>query len=69
LPEGWVNQDPLPGGSVDKWFELVSSGIWWDEERGLPRAVDAQVDRISRLKSLGNGIVPACIPIFLGRTR
>ena len=65
LPEGWVSLDPLPSGSEDKWFELVSSGIWWDEERGLPRAVDAQVDRVSRLKSLGNGIVPACIPIFL----
>ena len=65
LPEGWVSVDPLPSGSEDKWFELVSSGIWWDEERGLPRAVDAQVDRVSRLKSLGNGIVPACIPIFL----
>ena len=65
LPEGWVNQDPLPGGSEDKWFELAGAGIWWDEERGLPRVVETQTDRVSKLKALGNGIVPACIPIFL----
>jgi len=65
LPEGWVNQDPLPGGNEDRWFELASAGIWWDEERGLPRVVETQIDRVSKLKTLGNGIVPMCIPIFL----
>ena len=65
LPEGWVNQDPLPGGSEDKWFELAGAGIWWDEERGLPRVVETQTDRVSKLKALGNGVVPMCIPIFL----
>ena len=65
LPDGWVSQDPLPPGNEDKWFELAGAGIWWDEERGLPRVVDDQKDRVPMLKSLGNGIVPQCIPIFL----
>ena len=66
VPSGWVSQDPLSPGNEGEWFELVSAGIWWDEERGLPRVVDDQKDRVPMLKALGNGIVPQCIPIFLG---
>ena len=68
LPEGWTSKEPLPLGNEAKWSELMSAGIWWDEERGLPRVVEDQVDRVPKLKTLGNGIVPACIPAFLGVT-
>jgi len=68
LPEGWASKEPLPPGNEAKWNELMSAGIWWDEERGLPRVVETQVDRVPKLKTLGNGIVPACIPAFLGVT-
>ena len=68
LPEGWASKEPLPLGNEAKWSELMSAGIWWDEERGLPRVVETQVDRVPKLKTLGNGIVPACIPAFLGVT-
>jgi hypothetical protein len=66
LPEGWVSKEPLAPGNKAKWDELASLAMWWDEERGLPRVVEDQVDRVPRLKTLGNGIVPMCIPIFLG---
>ena len=65
LPEGWVSKEPLAPGNKAKWDELASLAMWWDEERGLPRVVEDQVDRVPRLKTLGNGIVPMCIPIFL----
>ena len=65
LPEGWVSLDPRPPG-MGEWLGLAGAGIWWDEERGLPRVVETQTDRVSKLKTLGNGIVPMCIPIFLG---
>jgi len=64
LPEGWVSLDPRPPG-MGEWFDLASRDMWWDEERGLPRVVETQIDRVSKLKTLGNGIVPMCIPIFL----
>ena len=68
LPENWVGVEPDDGNRpsrMGKWLDLASRGIWWDEERGLPRVVEAQDDRVSKLKTLGNGIVPMCIPIFL----
>ena len=65
LPEGWASKEPLAPGNKAKWDELASLAMWWDEERGLPRVVEDQVDRVPRLKTLGNGIVPMCIPIFL----
>ena len=65
LPEGWASKEPLAPGNKAKWDELASLAMWWDEERGLPRVVGDQVDRVPRLKTLGNGIVPMCIPIFL----
>jgi len=64
LPEGWVSLDPRPPG-MGEWLGSAGAGIWWDEERGLPRVVETQEDRVSKLKTLGNGIVPMCIPIFL----
>ena len=65
LPEGWASKEPLAPGKKAKWDELGSLAMWWDEDRGLPRVVEDQVDRVPRLKTLGNGIVPMCIPIFL----
>ena len=75
LPEGWVSlvSDAIyhwddygnQPRRISKWVELASAGKWWYEERGLPRVVDDQKDRVPMLKSLGNGIVPQCIPIFL----
>ena len=68
LPEGWVSPKSDDGNMpsrMGKWFDLASHGMWWDEERGLPRVVETQDDRVSKLKTLGNGIVPMCIPIFL----
>ena len=60
-----MSKEPLAPGNKAKWDELASLAMWWDEERGLPRVVGDQVDRVPRLKTLGNGIVPMCIPIFL----
>ena len=59
LPLGWDSLDPLPEGAYEEWLEHMEQGTWWAEERGLPRLVEGQKDRVNRLKCLGNGIVPA----------
>ena len=40
-------------------------GTWWDTERDLPRVTTGTVDRVKRLRALGNGIVPASLALFL----
>ena len=59
LPLGWDSLEPLAEGAYENWLEHMEQGTWWSEERGLPRLVEGQKDRVNRLKCLGNGIVPA----------
>ena len=59
IPVGWSALDPLPEGAYAEWLEHMEQGTWWSEERGLPRLVEGQKDRVNRLRCLGNGIVPA----------
>ena len=59
LPLGWDSLEPLAEGAYEEWLEHMEQGTWWAEERGLPRLVEGQKDRVNRLKCLGNGIVPA----------
>jgi hypothetical protein len=59
LPLGWDSLDPLPEGAYEEWLGHMSQGMWWAEERGLPRLAEGQKDRVNRLKCLGNGVVPA----------
>ena len=51
------------GGMVD--------GIpdWLDEPRDIPRVTTGQKDRVSRLKGLGNAVVPQCAMIPLMRLK
>ena len=63
LPIGWSKLEALPPTAYDQWFDQNNS--WWDEERGLPRVGVGIKNRIKRLKALGNGLVPACVPEFL----
>tara|TARA_R110000824_G_scaffold387391_1_gene582664 strand:+ start:328 stop:1641 length:1314 start_codon:yes stop_codon:yes gene_type:complete len=70
VPIGWTKLEPLPEGAFEDWFQMTLDGTWFAEERGLPRVVKGQEKRASRLKALGNGIVPAsgalAISLLLG---
>ena len=66
LPKGWTSPEPLPEGAWEEWITDIASGTWWDTERDIPRVTTERTNRVKRLKSLGNGIVPRCIPVFLG---
>ena len=66
LPKGWTSPEPLPEGAWEEWITDITSGTWWVTERDIPRVTTERTNRVKRLKSLGNGIVPRCIPVFLG---
>ena len=66
LPKGWSSPEPLPEGAWEEWITDITSGTWWDTERDIPRVTTERTNRNKRLKALGNGIVPRCIPVFLG---
>lgn len=53
-PVGWTSLEPLPG--LGDWF----SSDWWDDEP-CPRVTTDKTNRVSRLKAIGNGQVPACV--------
>tara|TARA_R110000751_G_scaffold37106_1_gene90197 strand:+ start:713 stop:1141 length:429 start_codon:yes stop_codon:yes gene_type:complete len=67
LPVGWTSLEPMPRREYLGWLHAQLDGIWWDEERGLPRVSTGVKDRVNRLKCLGNGIVPASLALFLRR--
>ena len=69
LPVGWTSLEPLPREEYLDWFHAQQDGTWWQIERGLPRVATGIKDRVSRLKCLGNGIVPASLALFLRGTR
>ena len=66
VPIGWSSPDPLPEGAWEEWITDITAGTWWDTERDIPRVTTERTNRNKRLKALGNGIVPRCIPVFLG---
>ena len=66
VPIGWSSPDPLPEGAWEEWITDITSGTWWDTERDIPRVTTERTNRNKRLKALGDGIVPRCIPVFLG---
>ncbi len=69
LPLKWSSLEPLSQEDYAEWFQAQLDGTWWQEERGLPRVATGIKDRVSRLKCLGNGIVPASLSLFLRGTR
>ena len=52
-PLGWTSLEPL---CESAWF----SSTWWDDEP-CPRITTIKTNRVSRLKAIGNGQVPACM--------
>jgi len=58
IPQGWTDIDRK--ADYDTWIARVPGPghIHWVKEDGLPRTVTNQKNRVSRLKMLGNGIVP-----------
>ena len=66
VPIGWSSPEPLPEGAWEEWITDITAGTWWDTERDIPRVTTERTNRNKRLKALGNGIVPRCIPVFLG---
>ena len=63
LPQGWTALEPLVPESWRRWQQ----GGHWDggEWPGVPRVATGVPDRVSRLRALGNGIVPAVVAKFL----
>ena len=52
-PIGWTSLEPIGWGD---WWDQT----WWDEEP-CPRITTIKTNRVSRLKAIGNGQVPACV--------
>ena len=65
IPTGWESLKPMGREAYDDWFEDMTNGTWWHTERDLPRVATGTVDRVKRLRALGNGIVPASLALFL----
>ena len=58
IPQGWTDIDRK--AAYDTWIagDPGAGRLHWVKEDGLPRTVTNQKNRVSRLKMLGNGIVP-----------
>ena len=54
-PLGWTSLEPLPIESFEQW----NVSTYWDAEPDIPRTANGIVDRVSRLKAIGNGQVSA----------
>jgi len=57
VPQGWSIAEPC--ADYDTWLRQQLAASHWLEEQGLPRTIVGQENRVSRLKMLGNGIVPS----------
>jgi DNA (cytosine-5)-methyltransferase 1 len=44
----------------ESWRASIGSPQWWEVEPPVDRVVDGMVDRVDRLKAIGNGQVPLC---------
>jgi hypothetical protein len=63
VPQAWTDIDRDTDYNI--WFAAARMDILWMVERGLPRAVPSQENRVSRLKMLGNGIVPSTVSLAI----
>jgi site-specific DNA-cytosine methylase len=52
---------------VDGLPDRLDGGRWLEEPEGIPRVVSGQEHRASRLKALGNAVVPQVVEI-IGRS-
>ena len=44
----------------ESWRASIGSAQWWEIEPPVDRVADGMVDRVDRLKAIGNGQVPLC---------
>jgi DNA (cytosine-5)-methyltransferase 1 len=44
----------------ESWGASIGSAQWWEVEPPVDRVADGMVDRVDRLKAIGNGQVPLC---------
>jgi len=44
----------------ESWRASIGSAQWWETEPPVDRVADGMVDRVDRLKAIGNGQVPLC---------
>jgi len=44
----------------ESWRASIGSAQWWQVEPPVDRVADGMVDRVDRLKAIGNGQVPLC---------
>ena len=58
VPFGWTSLKPLSKEAVADWLNKTLASEWWKVEPDIPRITDQKENRVSRLKTLGNGIVP-----------
>ena len=65
IPTGWESLKPMGRETYDDWFKDMTNGTWWHTERDLPRVATGKIDRVKRLKALGNGVVPASMALFI----
>jgi DNA (cytosine-5)-methyltransferase 1 len=44
----------------ESWRASIGNSQWWEIEPPVDRVADGMVDRVDRLKAIGNGQVPLC---------
>jgi hypothetical protein len=62
VPIGWTSLGALPPERYAEWRNAES---WWSEEPPIPRVCTGTTHRVSQLRALGNGVVPAAVAEFL----
>lgn len=63
VPVGWVSLDPMPWSEYRRW--LNAGPGWWASEPDAPRTVEAHPGRVSQIRALGNGLVPAVVALWV----
>ena len=62
VPIGWTDADVRCLRTFEDWQDGAD---WWTTEPDIPRVTTHRANRVNRIRSLGNGIVPASLALFL----
>lgn len=62
-PIGWTESESMGKKSFELYMRKINAGSWWDVDpyETTPRVATGIKNRVSRLKAIGNGQVPAVV--------
>jgi len=60
-----IQPGAIRGNKADSYAEICGNrGTWWEFEPGLGRVVDGVANRVDRIGTLGEGMVPGVVKAF-----